>query len=205
MLSSSSSDSDDFEFRDCATNEWQRMKEARLKEGYRDGITKGEEETLQRGFNKGYAESLPKIMKITYLKGIVSALQTHKSIQSEMSTDAKELNILLERITKLEMELKENRTGIHSKVESVTMESEQNVEETKMNEAGALSTSDLSADQDQQLGTINKLQFLKDGKITKIGFLELSKETVATESSRIEDIYEKCCKFYRKMFDDDMI
>ncbi|KAL2085614.1 hypothetical protein ACEWY4_018934 [Coilia grayii] len=55
--------------------EWKQNMDKRVKDGYRDGVDAGKEETLQSGFNEGFRQGAIRMKAIGQLKGIVSALQ----------------------------------------------------------------------------------------------------------------------------------
>ncbi|XP_043544863.1 OTU deubiquitinase with linear linkage specificity a [Chiloscyllium plagiosum] len=55
-------------------NEWNICMGQRLKEGYRDGVNAGRESTLQHGFNQGYQEGVKKMLVLSQIKGLLSAL-----------------------------------------------------------------------------------------------------------------------------------
>ncbi|MEE6465718.1 hypothetical protein FKM82_006662 [Ascaphus truei] len=74
--------------------EWRSSMEKRLKEGYRDGIDAGKENTLQRGFGLGYKQGVNMLMPFGEVRGTLSALLTwchlHKP-ESSVTTQLKEL------------------------------------------------------------------------------------------------------------------
>lgn len=55
-------------------SEWERMKSARLKEGYREGVGAGEETSVQDGFDCGYVVGFQLVQDIAYLRGILCAV-----------------------------------------------------------------------------------------------------------------------------------
>ncbi|XP_064614381.1 protein YAE1 homolog [Liolophura sinensis] len=55
-------------------NEWLRNREARVKEGYVDGLTEGQDLFLQQGFNEGYRQAAQLAAAIARIKGSVCAL-----------------------------------------------------------------------------------------------------------------------------------
>ena len=76
-----------------AENNWNKIKEASTKEGYREGVSKGSEEALQEGFDEGYRAAYSIGIFFGNYKGQVAAKQLD-------TADGSEENLRLEKTTR---------------------------------------------------------------------------------------------------------
>ncbi|KAI8515982.1 Protein YAE1 [Branchiostoma belcheri] len=57
--------------------DFERMKESRVKQGYRDGMSDGRLSSLQEGFNRGYSEGVGQTLQLARLRGLLCGLLTY--------------------------------------------------------------------------------------------------------------------------------
>ncbi|XP_013420815.1 yae1 domain-containing protein 1 [Lingula anatina] len=95
--------------------EWQNLRRNRVKDGYREGLEEGKESQLQSGFNQGYEDAVDVVFQVAKLRGSLCALISYTMLQGgeepPHSQDAERMSAakcLLEEVTELEREVKEN-------------------------------------------------------------------------------------------------
>ncbi|XP_066301330.1 protein YAE1 homolog [Branchiostoma lanceolatum] len=59
------------------TRDFERMKESRVKQGFRDGMSDGRLTSLQEGFNRGYSEGVGQTLQLARLRGLLCGLLTY--------------------------------------------------------------------------------------------------------------------------------
>ncbi|XP_078571782.1 uncharacterized protein LOC144859244 [Branchiostoma floridae x Branchiostoma japonicum] len=59
------------------TRDFERMKETRVKQGFRDGMSDGRLTSLQEGFNRGYSEGVGQTLQLARLRGLLCGLLTY--------------------------------------------------------------------------------------------------------------------------------
>ena len=82
-----------------AEKEWRKLNEKSTKEGFREGIGQASEDSLQAGFDKGYAESFQTGLLFGKLRGKVAA---KKFILGEDSEHIAELDAIEAEISSCE-------------------------------------------------------------------------------------------------------
>ncbi|XP_013379371.1 yae1 domain-containing protein 1-like [Lingula anatina] len=95
--------------------EWQNLRRNRVKDGYREGLEEGKESQLQSGFNQGYEDAVDMVFQVAKLRGSLCALISYTMLQGGEETphiqDTERMaaaKSLLEEVTELEREVKEN-------------------------------------------------------------------------------------------------
>ncbi|XP_076354130.1 uncharacterized protein LOC143248963 [Tachypleus tridentatus] len=60
---------------DLAENTWLKIKNSRIKDGFRDGIEEGQKTTLQDGFNNGYEYGYGLMFAVSKYRGLLQGLR----------------------------------------------------------------------------------------------------------------------------------
>ncbi|XP_072041496.1 uncharacterized protein [Amphiura filiformis] len=127
---------DDSDIDDIATTEWDRLRQSRIKDGYRSGFESGQESTLQAGFNKGYCEGVHISYQINYIKGLLSALKAYHEQTEHHVFSAADRDTITDMLQELE-------TLEHSQNAMLQTQSQQSLLQTSSNKsAGESQTSD---------------------------------------------------------------
>ncbi|KAM8967054.1 protein YAE1 homolog [Pelodytes ibericus] len=82
--------------------DWKKSMENRLKEGYRDGVDAGKENSMQTGFNLGYKFGVNLLMPYGELRGTLSALLTWCQLHNLEPAVSTKLNDLLTAVCQYE-------------------------------------------------------------------------------------------------------
>ncbi|XP_033111096.1 uncharacterized protein LOC117112145 [Anneissia japonica] len=86
------------EYADAPAGDWGKMTDARFKAGYAEGIVKGEQETVQEGFNTGFQQASLSGIPKGFLQGVLSAISTSEQLYGTLPfEDRTKLASLLEK------------------------------------------------------------------------------------------------------------
>lgn len=86
---------DEGDMREIDEIEWNKLKEARLKEGFAEGKYVGEESTLQNGFDHGYSEGFELSHSISIIQGLMAVVEMQIA-DSELLKRSRDIKIMLD-------------------------------------------------------------------------------------------------------------
>ncbi|XP_041363985.1 uncharacterized protein LOC121379425 [Gigantopelta aegis] len=111
--------------------DWNRVRSHVVKEGFRNGVTEGEERSMQEGFNAGYCRAVSLYYSLGNLRGKVGALlavgQLKDGSVSLRETTCAELESILQEVTGFEKDLKTSVTAKCSELATVQSSLSQDV------------------------------------------------------------------------------
>lgn len=83
---------------------YRRMTESVFKDGFREGVTEGQERFVQQGFNTGFISTAEMAFKLAELRGRISAILGHHMIAGGTTSEesVNELKVIIESIGELE-------------------------------------------------------------------------------------------------------
>ncbi|EDV26675.1 uncharacterized protein TRIADDRAFT_54923 [Trichoplax adhaerens] len=123
-----------------ANRDYEKLLTAYENVGYSDGVVAGEDSALQHGFNQGFVQGFRQMMKITRIKGMISALQAYQQNDDvgirRSPAGISNMEILLTRITELETTTIQNIQNIPN--ESRLKDSGKDNENTKSSSSNQL-------------------------------------------------------------------
>merc|ERR1711874_154180 len=76
-------DDNDTDEKNISENNWKKINEASLKEGFREGVSQGSEAALQEGFDDGYRAAFSIAMYFSKYKGHIAAKQLNLTEDSQ--------------------------------------------------------------------------------------------------------------------------
>ncbi|XP_070565814.1 uncharacterized protein [Ptychodera flava] len=222
MFGSGSSDSEDEDIKRHGAVEWNRIREARQKEGFRDGIAKGEEETLQQGFDDGYQQHITAHVKISYLKGVLSALSTYHELQDGKYLDEdtlKEIKTLQDDISVYEADYSQGSATSDETKPDASRGLPQSWNETECAETDKYERVADAKEDDQQDSMAGKGTDVGGGGdiAGSVTQQEMTSQKIVQEqpvegataqtksSSAYDDIYKRCCRIHRIVLGKDLV